>query len=97
MLIGNNASYKVTRIGSIRLKMHDGIVRELMNVRHIPELKRNLISLSMLDKAECSIRVESSVLKVLKGAMVLMKGDMANGLYILQGKVVSGEVNVVQN
>ncbi|KAH9754233.1 hypothetical protein KPL71_015385 [Citrus sinensis] len=34
--------------GSVRLKMSDGIIRELDNVRHIPELKRNLISLSML-------------------------------------------------
>ncbi|KAH9763262.1 hypothetical protein KPL70_001098 [Citrus sinensis] len=49
------------------------------------------------DKARCSIRVESSVLKVLKGAIVLMKGDMANGLYKLQGKAVLGEVNIVQN
>lgn len=66
-----------------------------MNVRHVLKLKRNLISLSMLDKARCSIRVESSVLKVLKGAIVLMKGDMANGLYKLQGKAILGEVNIV--
>ena len=97
ILMGNNAFCKVTGIGSIRLKMHDGIVGELINVRHVLKLKRNLISLSMLDKARCSIRVESSVLKVLKGAIVLMKGDMANGLYKLQGKAVLGEVNIVQN
>ena len=81
--MGNNAFCKVIGIGSVRLKMSDGIIRELHNVRHIPELKRNLISLSMLDKAGCCIRLESSSLKVIKGSLILMKGVMQHGLYIL--------------
>ena len=76
VLMGNNTSFKVTGIASVRLKMSDGIIRELDNVRHILKLKRNLISLSMLDKAECSIRLESSSLKVIKGSLVLMKSEM---------------------
>lgn len=71
--------------------------RELSNVRHVLELKRNLISLSMLDKAGCCIRVESSLLKVIKGYIVLMKCDMSNGLYILQGIVISGDASVAEN
>jgi hypothetical protein len=37
------------KIGSIRIRMSDGIVRELMDVRYVPELKSNLISLGVLD------------------------------------------------
>ena len=96
-MIGNNATYKVTDIDSVRLKIFDGLIRELDSVRHVPELKRNLISLSMLDKAGCSIIVESSSLKVIKGSMVLMKGEMQNGLYILQGTTISRDANVVEN
>ncbi|KAH9769407.1 Integrase catalytic domain-containing protein [Citrus sinensis] len=91
VLMGNNAFCKVTGIGSVRLKMSYGIIREL------PELKRNLISLSMLDKAGCSIRLESSSLKVIKGSCILMKGEMQNGLYILQGTTISGDAGVVEN
>ena len=36
VLIGNNAVYKVVRIGAIKIKMHDSIVRTLSDVRHIP-------------------------------------------------------------
>lgn len=36
-------------IGTIRIKMFDGVVRALADVRHVPNLKRNLISLSTLD------------------------------------------------
>lgn len=40
----------------------------------------------MLDKA--SIRVKSNVLQIIKGSMALMKGDMSNGLYILQDTTI---------
>ena len=93
--MGNNASCKVIGIGSVRLKMSDGIIRELDNVRHIPEPKRNLISLSMLDKAGCCIRLESSSLKVIKGSLILMKGVMQHGLYILKGTAITGDAGVV--
>lgn len=36
-------------VGSIHIKMHDGVVRVLTNVRHVPKLKRNFISLGALD------------------------------------------------
>ena len=74
--------------------MSSGIVRELSNVRHVPELKRNLISPSMPDKIGCSIRVKSSVLKVVTGSTVLMKGDINNGLYALRGIVVTCKVSL---
>ncbi|KAH9671115.1 hypothetical protein KPL70_017228 [Citrus sinensis] len=76
-----------TRVGKgiIRLKMLDGMTSELANVRHVPDLKRNLISLGMLDKMGCLVKLESGTLKVMKGSMVLMKGSLSNGLYVLQG------------
>lgn len=48
MLMGNNASYKIVCIRLVRNKMFAGIVRMLSNVRHVPDLKQNLISLSTL-------------------------------------------------
>ncbi|KAG8503271.1 hypothetical protein CXB51_001260 [Gossypium anomalum] len=49
VLMGNNASCKIAGVGTIKVKMFDGVVRTLSDVRHVPELKRNLISLSTLD------------------------------------------------
>lgn len=40
---------KVTSIGNIRIKIFDGVERILMEVRHVPPLMRNLISLGILD------------------------------------------------
>lgn len=50
VLHGNNKSCSVVGRGSVRIKMFDGVERILKNVRYIPELKRNLISLGMLGR-----------------------------------------------
>jgi hypothetical protein len=49
VFMGNNVSCKTDGIGSIKIKMFDGVVRTLIEVRHVPELKKNLISLGVLD------------------------------------------------
>ena len=55
--MGNDAICKVVGKGIIRLKMLDGMTRELVNVRHVPDLKKNLISLGMLDKMGCLVKL----------------------------------------
>ncbi|KAL5537520.1 hypothetical protein UlMin_043650 [Ulmus minor] len=49
VLMGNDVSCKVIEIGTVKIKMHDGIIKTLCNVRHFPKLKKNLISLETLD------------------------------------------------
>ena len=49
ILIGNNALCKTVWIGSIQIIMHDEIVRTLNNVCHVPNFKKNLISLEAIN------------------------------------------------
>ncbi|CAL8996546.1 unnamed protein product [Prunus brigantina] len=49
VLMGNNNACKTQGIGKICLKMHDGTVRELSDVRYVPDMKKNLISLGALE------------------------------------------------
>ena len=72
--MGNNAQCKVTGIGTVKIKTHDGVVRTLSNVRHVPDLKRNLISLGTLESKGCKHSAEGGVLKVSKGSRILLKG-----------------------
>ncbi|XP_024030318.1 uncharacterized protein LOC112094206 [Morus notabilis] len=88
-------SCTVYGIGSIRLKMWDGTEKVLQEVRYIPNLKRNLISLSSLDQKGYCYKAKDGVLKVIKGALLVMKGVLKQGLYILQGSTISGEVDAV--
>ena len=49
---------KVVGIGIVSLKKFDGVVKELTHVRFVPDLKRNLISIGMLDPIGCVIRAK---------------------------------------
>jgi hypothetical protein len=41
--MGNDISCKVVGIGSIRIKMFDGTIKILTDVRHVPDIRKNLI------------------------------------------------------
>lgn len=69
VLTGNDAPCKVVGMGFISIKMHDGVVRTLTDVRHVPALKKNLISSGALDSKGFKY-----ILRVSKGALVVMKG-----------------------
>nr|GEY57743.1 retrovirus-related Pol polyprotein from transposon TNT 1-94 [Tanacetum cinerariifolium] len=49
------------RKGNIQVKMHDGVVRTITGVRHVPNLKRNLISFSTLEANGCKYSSEGGV------------------------------------
>ncbi|RVW67653.1 Retrovirus-related Pol polyprotein from transposon TNT 1-94 [Vitis vinifera] len=64
VVLGNNKHCKILCIGTVRIKHYDGIERVLEDVRSIPELKRNLISLGMLDKSGYTFKSEPNSLRV---------------------------------
>ena len=59
--MGNNATCKIVGVGSIQIKIIDGMVRTLSEVRHVPGLKKNLVSLGTLDKNGCRIAYQGGV------------------------------------
>ncbi|KAG8480706.1 hypothetical protein CXB51_025391 [Gossypium anomalum] len=98
VLMGNNASCKIAGVGTIKVKMFDGVVRTLSDVRHVPELKRNLISLSTLDSKGYRYTAENGVLNICKGSIVVMKGQRKIAkLYILQGSIITGDTAVASS
>ncbi|KAK3009152.1 hypothetical protein RJ639_014179 [Escallonia herrerae] len=89
VLMGNDVC-KVIGICSIQIRMHDGIVRTLTDVKHVPELRKKLISLGMLDSNCCSYRAAGGVMRIMKDALVAIKGLKQNSLYLLHGSTVTG-------
>jgi len=73
---------------------HDDVVRTLSKVHHIPDMTHCLIYLGTLETNGCRISMKNGILKVIKGAMVLIKGLRQESLYILQGTGVIGAVAV---
>ncbi|GJX66453.1 hypothetical protein Tco_0300796 [Tanacetum coccineum] len=54
----NDHELKIIRIGSIMVKMHDGTVRTIRDVRHLKGLKKNLLSLGQLNDLGCKLKGE---------------------------------------
>ena len=97
ILLGNNKPCKVQGVGSVRIKMYNGVEKVLENVRYILELKRNLISLIMLDELGYVIKAEAGTFKISKGSLIVMKGVKKNGIYSLLGSTVVGLVSHVSS
>jgi hypothetical protein len=94
--MGNDASCKVIGIGTIKIKMFDNVVRTLGEVRHVPEMKKNLISLGTLDSKGYSYKSEHGIMNVSKGAMVVMRGQKISGnIYKLLGSTILGGVAAI--
>jgi hypothetical protein len=85
VFMGNDFSCKIVGVGNVRIKMHDGSVRTLTDVRHVPELRKNLISLGVLDYVGYKCTTQGGVLKVSKGILVVMKAKMIGNLYQREG------------
>ncbi|KAG8499521.1 hypothetical protein CXB51_006058 [Gossypium anomalum] len=85
-------------VGTIKIKIFDGVVKTLSGVRHVPRLKRNLILLSTLDSKRHKYTAESDVLKISKGSLIVTKGQRKTAkLYVLQGSIVTGDATVTSS
>ena len=61
----------VKGISTVCIKMFDGIVRELKEVRYVPQLKRNLISVGTLKALGLVVSIRDGVLKMTKGSIAV--------------------------
>ncbi|KAH9679278.1 hypothetical protein KPL71_026064 [Citrus sinensis] len=60
VVMGNDQPCRTMGIGTIQLKMFNGMVRELKEVRFVPALKKNLISVGALEAKGKKTRVKFS-------------------------------------
>ena len=93
--MGDDSSCKIFGIGSIRLRNHDGSTRLLTDVRYVPNLRKNLISLGALESKGFTMTIRDGVLKVTSGALLTMKGVRRNNLYYYQGSTIIGSAAAV--
>ncbi|KAK3022453.1 hypothetical protein RJ639_047590 [Escallonia herrerae] len=89
-----NDNSKTDDIGVVVEDNYDGanvlsVTISSSNGRHVPELRKNLISLGTLDSNGCSHWAADGVVRIMKGALITMKGLKQNSLYLLQGSIVT--------
>ena len=82
MYLADGSALDVVGMGDVRILLPNGSIWLLEKVRHIPDLKRNLISVEQLDDEGHAILFVGGTWKVTKGAKVLAHGKKTGTLYM---------------
>lgn len=90
----NDIANKVIEIKIVKIKIDDGVNRNLTGIRLVSDLKRNLLYLDTLDMLGSTFNVEGGILKV-RDSIVVMKGNRYNALYSLLGKTNKNPVDAL--
>jgi hypothetical protein len=95
--MGNGISCKVVGIGRIRIKMFDGTIKILTDVRHVPKLRKNLIYLGVLDTGGYKSIIQGGVMKVYRGILLVMKVKKVGNMFLLDGRIESYHATTVSD
>ncbi|GJW18274.1 hypothetical protein Tco_0025710, partial [Tanacetum coccineum] len=95
VLLSDNRACAIIGTWKVRVQMKDGSTFMLENVRYIPKLKGNLISLGTLDREGYTLKMHNGRVKMIKGSLMVLLGTrMGNiseaGLHELERKEVLG-------
>ena len=88
VFLGDDRKARIVGRGKVKLELQGGRVRTLPGVLHIPALARNMISVSKLDDVGVKTMFEKYTCKMVRGALILMRGVRIGTLYKLQGSTV---------
>jgi hypothetical protein len=93
VFLGDDLTTRIIAGGKVKLRLIDGRIRTLPCVLHIPGLAKNLISVSKMDDARVKTIFEKEICRMVRGAMVLLKGVRFGTLYKLPGSTISDGYN----
>lgn len=95
--MGNDGEAEVVGIGDVCLETSNGSKLILKDVKHIPDIRLNLISTGKLDDDGYCNTFVNGQWKLTKGSMIVARGKRLSALYMLQAKISNHAVNVVEN
>ncbi|KAE8733847.1 hypothetical protein F3Y22_tig00000916pilonHSYRG00052 [Hibiscus syriacus] len=85
----NDHALEIVGVGTIKLKMYDGTIKVVRDVRHVKGLKKYLLSYGLLDNNASKIETRKGIMKVFRGALLVLKGEkIAANLYMLKGETL---------
>ena len=73
--LGDDELCDIVRKDDVTVILSNGSTLKLRNVRHVPKLKRNLISIRQLMDGGMKTTFDGDVCKITKGAMVIAHGN----------------------
>ena len=91
--LGDDKPYKLIGTGKVFIKKQNGNQWLLKEVRHVLDLKKNVISIGNLGGEGCVTTFTDKTWNVTKGSLVIAKGEKVGTLYLCNG--ISNFVNAL--
>nr|KYP40490.1 Retrovirus-related Pol polyprotein from transposon TNT 1-94 [Cajanus cajan] len=91
--LGDDEELGVKGSGAVQIKMYDGMVRTF-DAWYAPGLRKNLISIGILDKQGYNFSGNDGQITVSKGVLVVMKGKLQHEIYVMLGNSFQGTVSI---
>ncbi|XP_072976984.1 uncharacterized protein [Typha angustifolia] len=93
LYMGNSATSKVEGIGKVTLKLTSGKELTLNDVMHVPDIRKNLVSGSLLSKKGFKLVFESDKFVLIKNGMYVGRGYLSNGIFKMNVMTVTPKIN----
>ena len=91
--MGNSSTSKIEGTGNILLKMTLGKTLTLKNVLHVPEIRKNLVSTSLLVKNGFKVVFVSDKVVISKNDMYVGKGYLSDDLFKINVMTINNNKN----
>ena len=92
LFMGNSATSEIQGQGKVTLKMTSEKNLTLNNVLYVPEIRKNLVSSSLLNKHGFRMVFEANKVVVSKSGMFVGKGYVSNGIFKLNEMIVKTKI-----
>ncbi|KAG8385877.1 hypothetical protein BUALT_Bualt03G0090800 [Buddleja alternifolia] len=93
----NHGVIECIGVGEICLEISNGSKMVLKDVKHIPSVRLNLLSVGKLCGEKYDSLFSGDTWKLRKGVMVLARGKQHSNLYLTRAKVIRDSVNAVES
>ncbi|KAD5318290.1 hypothetical protein E3N88_18236 [Mikania micrantha] len=95
--MGNSGLSKIVGVGDICLKFDTGMELVLHNVKHVPDIRLNLISAGTLDEDGYHNSFGDGNWKLTHGSLIVARGKRASKLYMTHLKISKDSVHSLVN
>ena len=95
--MGDNGECKVAVVRSVCLMTSTGCRLTLKNVRHVPNIRLNLISTGKMDDEGYSGSFRNGKWKFCRGNLIAARAQKEGTLYMMNARLCKSKVNVAVN
>lgn len=94
--MGNSSFSNIIGVGDVHLRTDIGCTLVLKDVRHVPDLRFNLISGVALDRQGYENQFKEGTWKLSKGSMIVARGNICGSLYKTYVKSCQPSLNAIE-